>query len=152
MGIERTVLFAAALALVAGCAIAKPARPEPQPAPAGADCALKHASNDVLSLKKLPQSIRDALIRQAGEMADRGAFFNATDVVVKPAPFSRFIRAGYTQGTWYVWYEHGGIAYWRQVVLFMIDPAGHVHTSANQIAHGQDLCAMTDALLDGKTH
>lgn len=150
MSADRIAVLALALALAAGCAAAK--EPAPQPAPAGADCVLKHASHDVLSLRQLPQSIRDALIKQAGEMADRGAFFNATDVVVKPAPFSRFIRAGHTQGTWYVWYEHGGIAYWRQVVLFVIDPAGHVHTSANQTAHGQDLCAMTDALLDGKTH
>jgi len=146
---DRVAVLALALALAAGCAAAK--EPAPQPAPAGADCVLKHASHDVLSLRQLPASIRTALVKQAGEMADRGAFFNATDVVVKPAPFSRFIRAGYTQGTWYVWYEHGGIAYWRQVVLFMIDPAGHVHTSANQTAHGQDLCELTDALLDGKS-
>jgi len=152
LGTSRIALFAVALVLTAGCAGAKPARPSPQPAPAGSDCALTHTSRDVLSLKKLPASIRAALIKTAGGMADRGAFFNATDVVVKPAPFSRFIRAGHTQGTWYVWYEHGGFAYWRQVVLFMIDPAGHVHTKANQTAHGQDLCAMTDALLDGKTH
>jgi hypothetical protein len=145
---------AVALALLlSSCASAKPARPEPaaQPAPAGADCVLKHPSKDVLSLKALPPSIRDALTKLTGGMADRGEFFNATDAIVKPAPFQRFIRAGETQGIWYVWYEHGGLAYWRQVVLFMIDPAGHVHTNANESAHGRDLCELTDALLDGKS-
>jgi hypothetical protein len=139
--------------LLCGCANAKPVQPEPapQPAPNGADCALKHTSHDVLLLKQLPANIRGALIKLTGGMADRGEFFNATDVIMKPAPGSRFIRAGETQGTWYVWYEHGGIAYWRQIVLFMIDPSGHVHTDANQSAHGRDLCEATDALLDGKT-
>jgi hypothetical protein len=151
--IGRAAAGIALALLLCGCASAKPARPEPspQPVPAGADCVLKHASHDVLSLKKLPANIRDALTKLAGGMADRGQFFNATDVVVKPAPFNRFIRGGETQGKWYVWYEHGGIAYWRQIVLFAIDPSGTVHVEKNITARGADLCEATDALLDGKT-
>ncbi|MBL6853519.1 MAG: hypothetical protein ISS15_14320 [Alphaproteobacteria bacterium] len=151
--IARAAAGAALALLLFGSADAKPARPEyaPQPAPAGADCVLKHPSKDTLSLKTLPHGIRDALMKLAGGMADRGAFFNATDAIVKPGPFQRFIRAGETQGAWYVWYEHGGLAYWRQIVLFMVDPSGHVHMSANESAHGRDLCEVTDALLDGRT-
>ena len=137
--------------LLCGCASAKPTRPEPrpQPAPADADCVLKHGSHDTLSLKQLPANIRDALTKLAGAMADRGEFFNATDFVVKPAPFKRFIRAGEAEGKWYVWYEHGGIAYWRQIVIFAIDSAGVVHIQSDVHARNVSLCETTDLLLHG---
>jgi len=145
--------FAAALTLRAACSAATPSKPTPKPqqAPSSAGCTLKHPSHDVLSLKGLPQNIRGALTKMAGGMADRGEFFNSGDAVTTPAPFNRFIRAGETQGKWYVWYEHGGIAYWHQIVVFAIDPAGTVHTEANTISHNTNLCEATDALLDGKS-
>lgn len=142
----RLIAASAGLALLCGCADAK----VPPLAPTSANCTLKHASRDVRSLKRLPSNIRAALTKLAGGMADRGQFFNAGDAVTTPAPFNRFIRAGETQGTWYVWYEHGGIAYWHQIVLFTIDPSGTVHAAANEISHNANLCEATDALLDGK--
>jgi len=139
---------ALAVLLACGCAVAK--EPAPKPAPLGSDCVLRHPSHDVLSLKQLPANIRNALTKLTGGMADRGEFFNATDAIVKPGPFQRFIRAGETQGKWFVWYEHGGLAYWRQVVVFATDPSGTVHVEKNVSAHGADLCALTDAVLDGR--
>lgn len=148
---NRAVAGVLAALLLCGCADANPPKPpKPPPAPSSADCTLKHASHDVLSLKKLPDNIRAALTRLAGGMADRGAFFNSGDAITTPAPFNRFIRAGDTQGKWYVWYEHGGIAYWHQIVIFTIDPAGAVHIDTNQVSRNANLCEATDALLDGK--
>ena len=82
-------------------------------------------------------------------MADRGEPFNATDVVDKPAPFSRFIRGGAAGGYWFVWYEHGGIAYWRQIVIFARDPSGRLHVTYDRPATAEDLCAQTERLLGG---
>jgi len=148
---RRAAAAALTALLLGGCGNAAPARPTPQPVPEGADCVLKHPSHDVLSLKQLPPNIRGALAKlSGGGMADRGEFFNATDVIMTPAPAQRFIRAGETQGKWFVWFEHGGIAYWRQVVLFAIDPSGTVHVEKNVTAHGAGLCDVTDALLDGR--
>ena len=150
---KRAAAGALTALLLCGCSDATPAKPTPKPpqAPSSADCTMKHTAHDVLSLKALPENIRAALLKQAGGMADRGEFFNAGDAVTTPAPFNRFIRGGETQGKWYVWYEHGGIAYWHQIVVFAIDPSGAVHTEANQISHNTNLCEATDALLDGKT-
>ena len=47
-------------------------------------------------------------------------------------------------------YEHGGIAYWKQIVLFGSDPSGTPHVVAQARATG-DLCSQTDRLLDGQT-
>jgi hypothetical protein len=154
MRTDRLAAFAAAMILAAGCGNASPQKPPPKPqqAPSSADCTLTHPSHDVLSLKKLPPNILAALTKMAGGMADRGEFFNTGDAVTTPGPFNRFIRAGETQGGWYIWYEHGGIAYWHQIVLFLVDPSGTVHTVASEISHNANLCEATDALLDGKPH
>jgi hypothetical protein len=110
-------------------------------------CKLMHASRSVSSLRGLPAPIRAYLRDKVGPMADRGAFFNAGDVVIKPGPFDRFIRGGQAAGHWFVWYEHGGFAYWKQIVIFRIDAKGKAWPSAE--AHGgADLCSDTDALLD----
>jgi hypothetical protein len=85
-------------------------------------------------------------------MADRGEFFNAGDVVERPAPFDRFIRGGEIGEKWFVWYEHGGIAYWKQILIFGSDPSGTLHVIAEAHGTGQvGLCAQTDRLLDTKS-
>ena len=85
-------------------------------------------------------------------MADRGEFFNSTDVKEKPAPFDRFIRGGEIGEKWFVWYEHGGIAYWKQILIFGSDPSGTPHVIAEAHAAGPDgLCAQTDQLLGHQT-
>ena len=135
--------------MLCGCAGAQP------PAPPNPDftCTFSHSSKSVDSLKQLPGPIRQALHLRVGEMADRGEFYNNGDIVTKPAPFDRFIRGGEIGERWFVWYEHGGIAYWKQILLFGSDPSGTPHVIAE--AHGtgsESLCAQTDRLLDGLTH
>jgi hypothetical protein len=145
--IVRAALAAASLVAAlttAGCAGAK--EPSAPPTPTSADCKLKHPSHDVTSLKDLPAPIRAALKAVAGDMADRGAFFNGGDVLIKPAPFKRFIRGGETGGRWYVWYEHGGIAYWHQVVVF---DAATARVVSDVHSNDANLCAMTDLLIYG---
>jgi hypothetical protein len=116
-------------------------------------CTFAHRASSIASLKRLPTPLRQALHARVGEMADRGEFFNAGDVVSRPAPFDRFIRGGEIGEKWYVWYEHGGIAYWKQILLFGSDPSGAAQVVAE--AHGagsESLCAQTDRLLDGLAH
>jgi hypothetical protein len=147
----------AAVLLLAGVAAASAANSdftrEPKPPapfvpimPTGVDCAMKHPSRDVISLKQLPAPIRAALKKVAGAMADRGEFFNSSDVMQKPGPFNRFIRGGESGGRWYVWYEHGGFAYWHQVVVFEADGSRVV---SNVHSNDANLCAMTDLLIYG---
>jgi hypothetical protein len=135
-------LLAAALAF--GSAAANPsANPD-------FTCTLRHKTHDVESLKQLPASIRTLLRGQIGVMADRGEPFNATDVISQPAPANRFIRGGQVGARWFVWYEHGGIAYWKQILIFGSDPSGTPHVIARAIGRG-DLCRQTDGLVAGLT-
>ena len=138
----RVALTALLLLGASGCASAKPADPN-------LTCRLRHPARYVDSLKQLPTAIQIALKKTAGPMADRGEDFNATDVVTKPAPFNRFIRGGQSGGRWFVWYEHGGIAYWRQIVIFALDPNGRGHVLAEQHAAQGDPCPATDQLMGG---
>lgn len=138
----------ALLLTLGGCASAPDS--EPIPAPPAIDCRLHHDAATVDTLTALPANIRAALLQQAGPMADRGAFFNITDAVVQPAPFSRFIRAGKVGQWWFVWYEHGGIVYWREAVLLSGDPlSGEIAVHMDEKATDADLCTVTDRLLDG---
>lgn len=114
-------------------------------------CALRHPSNSADSLAALPAPVR-LYIKDSqpkiGAMADRGAFYNATDVIVKPGPSNRFIRGGTIGGKYFLWYEHGGIAYWKTVVLLMADAAGKPVRVAEQTGNFPNgLCAATDALI-----
>ena len=132
-----------------GCTAATPT----EPANPDFTCSFSHRATSLDSLKKLPRAIQTALHDRVGEMADRGEFFNAGDVVTRPAPFDRFIRGGEIGERWYVWHEHGGIGYWKQILLFGSDPSGAAHVIAE--AHGtgsESLCVQTDRLLDGLTH
>lgn len=127
-----------------GCASA---RPPASPGNPNLTCELREDTTYVDSLKKLPPAVMAALTMSAGAMADRGEFFNAGDVVTKPAPFNRFIRAGSLGRYWFVWYEHGGIAYWHQIVIFVLDREGKVRILNNRRATKSNLCAETDDLL-----
>ena len=93
-------------------------------------------------------ALRPATPNRFGPMADRGEFFNSTDVIMKPGPANRFIRGGEIGERWYLWYEHGGIAYYRNIVLFSSDPSGTPHIIGEEQGLWIDnLCALTDALL-----
>lgn len=97
------------------------------------------------ALKTLPAPFRAQVDHNIGGMADRGGAFNATDVIMKPGSSRRFIRAGETDGRRFVWFEQGGIAYYKQIVLF--ERNGKSVTSRS--AGSNDLCQETDRLLDG---
>ena len=110
-------------------------------------CVLRHSSGEIASINRLPVSLRKLVRTNFGEMADRGEYFNSGDVVVKPGPFNRYMRAGKIGERWYLWFEHGGIAYWREIVLLALDSSGTAHVIAEEHAQpGQNLCAMTVAL------
>jgi hypothetical protein len=141
--------LAATVALGLLCAGCTTADATTTPANPDFTCSFTHPSKSWTSLRKLPRPLRAYIRDKIGPMADRGAFFNAGDVVTKPAPFNRFIRAGEIGERWFLWYEHGGFAYWRQILVFSSDPSGTPHVIAER--HGDmqsSLCAQTDALLD----
>jgi hypothetical protein len=83
-------------------------------------------------------------------MAERDQYFNATDVMLKNAPMHRFIRAGREDDRWFVWFERGGIAYNRNIVVLAWKPG---EASPRLIAHtlyfGENPCRLTDGILDG---
>jgi hypothetical protein len=108
-------------------------------------CALVHPATMYDSLKALPGDIRTFVTTKFGPMAERGGAFNATDVIMKPAPSRRFIRAGKTGDTWFLWYEQGGIAYWKQIIVFK---KANVVTQSRASWH-DNLCVATDKLLGG---
>jgi hypothetical protein len=97
------------------------------------------------ALKALPHDIRTFVTTKFGPIAERGGDFNATDVIVKPAPSRRFIRAGKAGDTWFLWYEQGGIAYWKQIVVFK---AARV-LRQERASFRDNLCTATDALIVG---
>jgi hypothetical protein len=137
----------AATALISGASAASAANPADKSLEAQFTCRLAHPSKSVASLAKMPTPIRAYIDEHIGPMADRGQFFNSTDVVMTPGPANRFIRGGEIGERWYLWYEHGGIAYFRNVVLFGSDPSGTPHVIAQEQGLWSDnLCALTDAL------
>jgi len=141
----RAVVLSVATLLFAGCSTADAT---PRASNPDFTCSFSHPSKSVNSLKRLPSPLRKYIKAKIGPMADRGQFFNAGDVVQRPAPFNRFIRGGTIGERWFLWYEHGGFAYWKDIVLFGSDPSGTPHVIAEAHASGGDLCAQTDGLLD----
>ncbi|HEX3809063.1 MAG TPA: hypothetical protein VHW02_05125 [Rhizomicrobium sp.] len=130
--------------------------PPPVPQPDGS-CKLHHPSEEVSSFAKMPAPVVAFILnkmRADGStttevMADRGTFFNATDVIIGKSPGRRFIRAGHAANKWFLWYERGGIAYSKSIAIVALNGA-----SASLVAHigyeHENPCALTDAALDGK--
>ncbi len=143
----RAGLALALLAAIGGCAAARHGE-EKAPSVDQADltCTFAHPARSVNALKDLPPVVRAYIAKSVHEIADQGAFFNAGDVVMRPAPFNRFIRGGEAGGKLFLWYEHGGFAYWKQIVLLNADGSVFAERHASGDA---TLCAQTDALLDG---
>lgn len=105
-----------------------------QPAPAAAlsEALRAHLKGErldvVTSIRGLPLGVRDALQTlfggQALDIAEPGAEFQATDVVVNPKlPIRRLAAAGCSIDHCLVYYERGGIAHTWQVALFSWTPA-----------------------------
>lgn len=51
-------------------------------------------------------------------IANRDEKFNSTDVIMDNRPARRFALAGSGPGLWFILYEHGGIAYHQDLVVF----------------------------------
>ena len=102
-------------------------------APASLSTALRGHLKDerfqvVTSVRGLPLGVREALQALFGtaslDIAEPGAEFQATDVVVNPRlPRRRMVAAGCSTDHCLVYYERGGIARMRYVTLFRWTPA-----------------------------
>jgi hypothetical protein len=82
----------------------------------------------VTSIRGLPLGVRDGLQTLFGsralDIAEPGAEFQVTDVVVNPKlPIRRLIAAGCSTDHCLVYYERGGIVHTWQVALFHWTPA-----------------------------
>jgi hypothetical protein len=111
-------------------------------------CELVTPVQEVSSVSQLPSAPRNLV----GPIADVGAPFNNTDSVTDPSlPFRRMIRAGHRSGDWFVWYEHGGIAYFWQAVVARVSGGGaDVTTLANAGTVSDTLCTLTDGVYVGR--
>ena len=81
----------------------------------------------VTSVRGLPLGVRDGLQKLFGsqtlDIADPGAEFQATDVVVKPMlPSRRLVAAGCSADHCLVYYQRGGIASTWHLALFHWTP------------------------------
>jgi hypothetical protein len=82
----------------------------------------------VTSVRGLPLGVRDQLQTLFGsrtlDIAEPGAEYQATDVIVKPElPIRRMVAAGCTIEYCLLYYERGGIAHTWHVMLFHWTPA-----------------------------
>ena len=82
----------------------------------------------VTSIRGLPLGVRDGLQTlfgsQALDIAEPGAEFQVTDVIVNPKlPIRRLVAAGCSTDYCLVYYERGGIAHTWHVALFHWTPA-----------------------------
>jgi hypothetical protein len=135
------VLVAGFAVAAIAVAVASPVRAVPN-----TDCILSTPVRDVSSVKQLPAALDDVL----PPIADIGAPFNSTDSVLDPSlPFRRLIRAGHRGDDWFVWYEHGGLAYYWQVVVARVD-GDRATTLSNAGTVADTLCAVTDGALAGR--
>ena len=133
-------VLVAGLVVVAAVSMAAPAAAVPIPA---ASCT---PVQDVASVTQLPAALAGAL----PPIADSGSPFNSTDSVLDPSlPFRRLIRAGHRGDDWFLWYEHGGLAYYWQVVVARVD-GDRVTTLADAGTVSGTLCAVTDGALAGR--
>lgn len=110
----------------------------------------------VTSVRGLPLGVRDALQKLFGgrslEIAEPGAEFQATDVIVKPGlPIRRLARAGCSPDHHcLVYYERGGIAHTWQVVLFHWTPSATRFEWGGAAPGGlTTIDAVRDAVLSG---
>jgi hypothetical protein len=110
-------------------------------------CRFRHRVETVESLRALPEWLKRYVHKQFDPIADRGEFFNSTDVIMRDGPARRFIRAGHSGAHWFLWYEQGGIAYFKTVVMLTArgDDARDV---MRQTYFRENPCAITDHLLD----
>src|SRR5580704_2977984 len=147
------VVLASVLALMPPVAQAQfrltPSRAPAQfdPARRIAPCAFKHGIQGIAALSDVPAAIRDAI----GPMADKNAFFNATDVYMRGIPNRGFVSAGQSGDRYFVWYQQGGIALFSLIAVYRL-PSGAAKAElvTQQRDTGGDLCQTIDTVLDAK--
>jgi hypothetical protein len=135
------VLVAGLAGVAAATAMAAPAAAVPD-----TGCTLSTPVQEVASVTQLPAALAGAM----PPIADIGAPFNSTDSVRDPSlPFRRLIRAGHRGDDWFLWYEHGGLAYYWQVVVARVD-GDRVTTLADAGTVSDTLCEVTDGAMAGR--
>jgi len=135
------VAVAGLIAVAAAIAMATPAAAVPD-----THCTLSTPVQDVASVTQLPAALAGSL----PPIADISAPFNSTDSVLDPSlPFRRLIRAGHRGDDWFLWYEHGGLTYYWQVVVARVD-GGHLTTLADAGTVSDTLCAVTEGAMAGR--
>ena len=128
-----------------GCAIAV-AVAAPAAAVPNTACTLSTPVQEVTGVTQLPAALKNTL----PPIADIGAPFNSTDAVNDPSlPFRRLIRAGHRGDDWFVWYEHGGLAYFWQAVVARVTAGSKPTVLANAGTTSDTLCAVTDGAFAG---
>jgi hypothetical protein len=103
-------------------------------------------------LGDLPKPLQEAVRAQTGDIAEAGAPYNATDVRTEGLPSRRFIRAGQSGDSWFVWFEHGGMVYNVQTLgyIWIIIPGHPEDTAPRLTAHFVlEPCTAASAFLDG---
>jgi hypothetical protein len=134
---RQHALVAALMVAVTGCAIGVSLLSSvvsgSQSAPAALPDALRaHVKAErfgiVTSIRGLPLGVRDGLQMLFGgrtlDIAEPGAEFQATDVIVTPRlPIRRLVAAGCSTDHCLVYYERGGFAHTWQLALFHWTPA-----------------------------
>jgi hypothetical protein len=110
-------------------------------------CRFRHPVETIDSLRRLPEWLKHYVHMQLDPIADRGEPFNSTDVIVREWPGRRFIRAGHAGEHWFVWYEQGGIAYFKTILMLVPRENGASET-ARRTYFSDNPCAITDRLLD----
>jgi hypothetical protein len=121
-------------------------------------CRFRHKISEIDRLEAMPAPIlgflRAHLSDGAGTplMAARGEEFDATDTVSESDHHSarRFIRAGQAGNLWFVWYEHGGLAYQKQIIVFAIAKGAKARVVAHRIYFRENPCLLTDDIIDGR--
>ena len=134
-----TTWFTVSVALSFATTIPAAAMPNTQ-------CTLATPVQEVHSVSQLPPE----LLKLLPPIADVGARFNSTDSVSDPTlPFRRLIRAGNRGTDWFVWYEHGGLGYFWQVVVARVVSGGETKVLANAGTVSDTLCSLTDGVFAG---
>jgi len=130
MVLRKVIVLLCAVGVILWLAIAAGNQTAPPAALSGALQA--HVKDErfelVTSIRGLPLGVREALQTLFGssslDIAEPGAGFQATDVVVTPnLPIRRLVAAGCSSDHCLVYYERGGIAHTWHVTLFNWTPA-----------------------------
>jgi hypothetical protein len=84
------------------------------------------------------------------DIANRGEPFNPTDVVTPNWPMRRFVLAGSVPGMWFILYEHGGIAYYHNLVVFSKNGHWRIVASVTGFAKENNFESLKEAIKAGK--